>query len=281
MLAGMSGVTGWGVLGQRADDLILEQDAVASTLPAAPARLVGFISSAEARGPASGLREDRVEDVVALEAGPESLLLLRPTDWWVRTLLVRLDADLPVETLYAWSEIAGNNAPHALHLAADRPHQAGISAFDEDIPSASGYLLDRLPLADALVVNEAEPNSTLADATAVAATPAIIHGELDPSDATTIAISTLGGSRDGLEDLLRLDARQPSAALLVFDADADLDLYLLDADGNQIARSANTNPGAAETIVVPRLDEVLYLGVSRFDGLMGPPTPYTLYLAPL
>ena len=283
LFVSLPGVTGLAWYGRGGLDHAVEVESdVPLEIGSAVRTVTGFVASEDEGTRRSGHEDDLAEDLFRFESGPESLLLLRPTHWFVPTVLTRYEGDTPADVA---AHLGGLqqvfNDPVALRLPGGTAQVVGLSVLDW-VNGSTAFRLDRVPLAeDRAEMEEVEPNDALEGAPLLTS-ETVLKGRVAPGDPATLSVPLLQGEqRDRLEDVYQVANRPLVVVLELEDPQADVDLYLVDEEGSVISRSTVTDLGATESLLLspwgPR-----YLGVSAFDGSAdAPETEYTLYLAPL
>ena len=136
------------------------------------------------------------------------------------------------------------------------------------------------PPTASLLIDEIEPNNTLAEAQVLPGpSPATVNGNAEVDDVGSLNISFNDGSMDDLEDLFKVTTTTPGLSITLDGFSADCDLWLLDAAADSILNSSLTIGVDAEEIDDPALPPGTYIiGVSIFDPDPGDAntTPYTL-----
>jgi hypothetical protein len=127
---------------------------------------------------------------------------------------------------------------------------------------------------------EAEPNDAHFQAMRLPLS-ATIAGSASPTDPGQVVLDVGGGARDDVEDLYRIDVKEPSLITMQLSPQdpANLDLYLfIGVLGGAAPLQVNSNASGAgaEYLQLPVDPGVFTIGVSARDGAAGGATEYNL-----
>jgi hypothetical protein len=116
-------------------------------------------------------------------------------------------------------------------------------------------------------VSETEPNDTPEQAQLVGGTPPLtVNGSIQTSDVGTVQINFQSGAVDDVEDLYKVTTTATGLAISLGNFTADLDLYVLDAQVENILDSANGPGTETESLNLATLPPgTYYIGVAIYD----------------
>jgi hypothetical protein len=130
-------------------------------------------------------------------------------------------------------------------------------------------------------VAEVEPNDSPEQAQVLSGTsPLSVRGNLETADVGTIEINFQSGAREDVEDLYRITTTAAGLSVELNGLAADADLYLINADLDEVLGQSIEAGVVNERIDLPTLPPgTYYLGVSIYDPEpIADTTPYTLKL---